>query len=446
MEAEQIFERSMPNSREAEQSVLGAMLLDMQCIPDVIGICKADDFYIDRNRELFNTIVELYNLGKPIDIVTIKEQLTLRGSFEAVGGLNFVMENMNFVPTTRNAKHYAQIVAEKSGLRKMIKFSEGVLESCYRGDDELETIIGGAEQSIMELAQERSSKGPVHIRRFLDESVENLAKLSEKKETVTGIPTGFIDVDKKTAGLHGSELVLIAARPGMGKTSFALNIAQNAAIDSNVTVAIFNLEMPGIQLVNRMLASEAMISSESLKRGDIKDSEWEKIGEAVEVLSRANIYIDDTSTITVSEIGARCRKLKMEKNLGLVVIDYIQLMSSNRKGVSREQEIAEISRNLKILAKDLNIPVIALSQLSRAVEKRDVKEPVLSDLRESGSIEQDADMVMFLYREGYYNEAAEEPNKTKCIFAKHRNGETGFEHLTWLGEFTKFSNWSGARD
>ncbi len=446
MEAERGFERTMPYSRVAEQSVLGAMLLDMQCIPDVMAICKADDFYIDRNRELYNAIIELYNLAKPIDIVTIKEQLTLRGSFEAVGGLNFVMENMNFVPTTRNVKHYASIVAEKSGLRKMISFSENIIEDCYRGEQELESIIGSAEQSIMDLAQEGMKKGPVHIRSILAESVDNLATLSEKREDVTGISTGFIDIDKKTAGLHGSELVLIAARPGMGKTSFALNIAQNAAIDSHATVAIFNLEMSGIQLVNRMLASEAMINSESLKKGNIKDEEWEKIGEAVEVLSQANIYIDDTSTITVSEIAARCRKLKMEKELDLVVIDYIQLMSSNRKGVSREQEIADISRNLKILSKELNIPIIALSQLSRAVEKRDVKEPVLSDLRESGSIEQDADMVMFLYREGYYNEASEEPNKTKCIFAKHRNGETGYEHLTWLGEFTKFSNWSGERE
>lgn len=440
------IERAMPFSREAEISVLGSMMLDMQCIPDVVAVCKAEDFYIERNRELYNTITELYNLGKPIDIVTLQSQLTLRGSFEAVGGMGFVMETMNFVPTTRNAVHYAHIVAEKSMLRKLIKLGEGLAEQCYRGDEVLDTIIGSAEQTMINISQERTTNGPVHIRRYIEESVESLAELSEHRENVTGIPTGFIDIDKRTAGLHGSELILIAARPGMGKTSFALNIAQNAAVDSGTCVAVFNLEMPGIQLVNRMLASEAMISSESLKRGNIKDEEWERIGEAVDVLSRANIYIDDTSTITVSEIGARCRKLKMEHDLGMVVIDYIQLMSSSKKGVSREQEIADISRNLKILAKDLNIPVIALSQLSRAVEKRDVKEPVLSDLRESGSIEQDADMVMFLYREGYYNESAEEPNKTKCIFAKHRNGETGYENLTWLGEFTKFSNWSGERE
>lgn len=440
------FERSMPFSREAEQSVLGAMLLDMECIPDVISVCKADDFYIDRHKELYLAIVDLYNIGKPIDIVTIKDQLTLRGSFDSVGGLGFVMETMNVVPTTRNAGHYAQIVAEKSLLRQLIKLSEGISEQCYRGDEEVEAILGRTEQSIINISQDRSSKGPVHIRTYLGQSVETISRLSETDEDVTGVPTGFIDIDKRTAGLHGSELILIAARPGMGKTSFAMNIAQNAAIQSGVTVAVFNLEMPGVQLANRMLSSEAMINSESLKKGNIKDEDWERIGEAVDVLSRANIYIDDTSSITASEICARCRKLKLEKNLGLVVIDYIQLISSKGGDGNRQQEVAEISRSLKILSKDLNIPVIALSQLNRSVEKRDVKEPALSDLRESGSIEQDADMVLFLYREGYYNEDAEEPNKTKCIFAKHRNGETGAEFLTWLGEYTKFSNWSGSRE
>ena len=440
------YERTMPFSREAEQSVLGAMLLDMQCIPDVINLCKADDFYIDRHKELYLAIVELYNLGSPIDIVTIKDRLTLRGSFDSVGGLQFVMETMNVVPTTRNAKHYAQIVSEKAVLRRLIKISEDVSEKCYRGDEELETILGETEQAVIDISQDRVSTGPVHIRTYIGQSVEKLAELSENSEDITGIPTGFIDVDKRTAGLHGSELILIAARPGMGKTSFALNIAQNAAIQSGITVAIFNLEMPGIQLVNRMLSSEAMVNSEALKKGNIKDDEWERIGEAVDVLSRADIYIDDTSALTISEICARCRKLKLEKNLGMVVIDYIQLISSKGSDGNRQQEVAEISRSLKILSKDLNIPVIALSQLNRSVEKREVKEPALSDLRESGSIEQDADMVMFLYREGYYNEAAEEPNKTKCIFAKHRNGETGYDFLTWLGEYTKFSNWSGSSE
>lgn len=441
------FERSMPFSREAEQSVLGAMLLDLERIPDAIGICRAEDFYIERNKELFDTIVELYNLGKPIDIVTIQDQLTLRGSFEAVGGLEYVMETMNMVPTTRNVKHYAEIVSQKAVLRNLIRISEKALEQSYRGDEEPEAIIGRTEQELIDLSQEKSSKGPVHLRTYLGQSVEKLAELSENEGDVTGLSTGFIDLDKRTAGFHGSELILIAARPGMGKTSFALNIAQNVAIGTGATVAVFNLEMPGIQIANRMLSSESMVNSESLKKGNIRDEEWEKIGEAVDVLSNANIYIDDTSSITAPEIVARCRKLKMEHNLGMVVIDYLQLISGSGKGDgNRQQEISDISRALKVMANDLNIPVIALSQLSRAVEKRDNKEPMLSDLRESGAIEQDADMVLFLYREGAYNEEAEEPNRTKCIFAKHRNGETGYEYLTWLGEFTKFSNWSGSRE
>ena len=437
----------MPHSIEAEQSVLGAMLLDLQCIPDAIGICRAEDFYIERNKELFNTIVELYNLGKPIDIVTLKEQLTLRGSFESVGGLEYVMETMNVVPTTRNVKHYAEIVSQKALLRNLIKISEKALEQSYRGVEDPDLIIGRTEQELIDLSQERNSKGPVHLRTYLGQSVEKLAELSENEGDITGLSTGFIDVDKRTAGFHGSELILIAARPGMGKTSFALNIAQNVAIGTGATVAVFNLEMPGIQIANRMLSSEAMVNSESLKKGNIRDEEWEKIGEAVDVLSNANIYIDDTSSITAPEIVARCRKLKMEHNLGMVVIDYLQLISGSGRGDgNRQQEISDISRSLKVMANDLNIPVIALSQLSRAVEKRDSKEPMLSDLRESGAIEQDADMVLFLYREGAYNEEAEEPNRTKCIFAKHRNGETGYEYLTWLGEFTKFSNWSGSRE
>lgn len=440
------FERAMPFSREAEQSVLGAMLLDTECIPDVTHLCKADDFYVDRHKELYLAISDLYNMGKPIDLVTVKQQLTLRGSFDKVGGLDFVMETMHIVPTTRNAKHYAKIVSEKAVLRRLIKVSEDISEKCYRGDEDVEAILGRTEQAVIDISQDRTTTGPVHIRTFLGQSAEKLTELSEKGEDITGIPTGFIDVDKRTAGLHGSELILIAARPGMGKTSFALNIAQNAAIQSGTTVVVFNLEMPGIQIANRILSSEAMVSSEALKKGDIKENEWERIGEALETLDRAELYIDDTSSITVAEICARCRKLKLEKNLGMVVIDYIQLISSKGSGQSREQEVAEISRSLKILAKDLNIPVIALSQLNRSVEKRDVKEPVLSDLRESGSIEQDADMVMFLYREGAYNDEAEEPNKTKCIFAKHRNGEVGYDFLTWLGEYTKFSNWSGNRE
>ncbi len=436
--------RTVPYSLEAEQSVLGAMILDKECIPDAIEILKSEDFYIERNKELFDTVSELYNLSRPIDIVSLREQLIRRGSFVKIGGMDFIVEVANFVPTTRNLKYYAKIVKDNSILRRLIKVSEATAEQCYSGEGEIEDIIGKAEQDIMNISQNRETAGPVHIRRYIGESVEVLSELSDKKSDVTGIPTGFIDVDKRTAGLHGSELIIIAARPGMGKTTFALNIAQNVAVKSRVPVVIFNLEMPGIQLANRMLASEAMVSSEKIKKGDLKNDDWDKVGEAVDALSTAEIYIDDSSGITMSEIGARCRRLKAEKGLGLVVIDYIQLMNS--KNSDRQQAISEISRSMKILAKDLNIPVIALSQLNREVDKRDNKEPRLSDIRESGSIEQDADVIMFLSREGYYNPETEEPNKTKCIFAKHRNGEVGEEFLTYLGEFFKFSNWSGDRE
>ncbi len=436
--------RTVPFSLEAEQSVLGAMFLDKDCIPDAIEILKGDDFYIGRNKELFDAMSELYNLSMPIDVVTLKQHLIQQGVFEKIGGMDFIVEVANFVPTTKNLKHYAKIVKDNSVLRTLIKTSEDIAEKCYRGEGELEDIIGVAEQNILNISQDREAKGPVHIRKYIGESVELLSELSDKKSDVTGVSTGFIDIDKRTAGLHGSELILIAARPGMGKTSFALNIAQNVAIKGGVPVAIFSLEMPGIQLANRMLASEAMVSSEKIKKGDLKSDDWDKVGGAVDALSTAEIYIDDSSGITMPEIGARCRRLKAEKGLGLIVIDYIQLMNS--KTSDRQQAISEISRSMKILAKDLNVPVIALSQLNRDVEKRDNKEPRLSDIRESGSIEQDADVVMFLSREGYYNPETEEPNKTKCIFAKHRNGEVGSEYLTWLGEFFKFSNWSGDRE
>ncbi len=436
--------RTVPFSLEAEQSVLGAMFLDMKRIPDAMEMLKADDFYIGRNRELFEAITNLYNLGRPVDAVTLKQELILRGTFEKIGGMDFIAEIANFVPTTSNIKYYAKIVKDNSVLRSLIKVSEGITDTCYRGDDEVESIIGLAEQGILNISRDREEQGLVHIRRYIGETVELLSDLSDKNSDVTGISTGFIDIDKRTMGLHGSELILIAARPGMGKTTFALNIAQNAAVKGGVPVAIFSLEMPGIQLASRMLSSEAMVNNEKIKKGDLKSDDWDKLGEAVDALSRAEIYIDDSSGITMPEIGARCRRLKAEKGLGLVVIDYIQLM--NTRNSDRQQAISEISRSMKILAKDLDIPVIALSQLNRDVEKRDNKEPKLSDIRESGSIEQDADIVMFLSREGYYDPETEEPNKTKCIFAKHRNGEVGAEYLTWLGEFFKFSNWSGDRE
>lgn len=444
---EAAVERTVPFSNEAEQSVLGAMFLERDCIPDVISRVRPDDFYIERHRELFEAMVELYNMGKPIDLVTLQAHLTLRGTLDNIGGIAFVVEVANLVPSPDSVKYYAEIVSDKAVLRRLIKLSDTVSGKCYRGDEELQDLLGFAQQGLLDITQGRASKGLVHISKYLDDSLERIDQLSKEDNSITGIPTGFVDIDRRTAGLHPAELILIAARPGMGKTSFALNIAENAAIRSGKKVAIFSLEMPGIQIANRLLSSQAKVSSEKLKKGNLRDDDWGKIADAFAKLSQANIYVDDTSSITVTEIGARCRKLMLERGLDLVVIDYLQLMSasSSSSGGNRQQEISEISRTLKILANDLNIPVIALSQLSRASEK-DKREPVLSDLRDSGAIEQDADIVMFLYREGYYKEDAEEPNKTKCKFDKHRNGEVGYEYLTWLGEYTKFSDWSGNRE
>ena len=440
------FQRAMPFSNEAEQSVLGAMYLDKDCIPDVINRVNSGDFYIDRHKELFEAIKELFNLGRPIDLVTLEEHLTLRGSLEKIGGIGFVVDVANTVPSTESVIFYADIVKDKSVMRRMIKLSDQISGACYRGDEETDDILAKAQQGIIEITQGRITKGLTHVGTFLEAEFDALEALSKKSSSVTGIPTGFADIDRRTSGFHGAELILIAARPGMGKTSLALNIAQNSAVKHGKNVAIFSLEMPGIQVATRLLSAEAKISSERLKKGDLREDDWGRIASAAEVLSKSGIYIDDTSSITVTEIGARCRKLMLEKGLDMVVIDYLQLMSaSGRSGGNRQQEISEISRTLKILANDLKIPVVALSQLSRSSDK-EKREPVLSDLRDSGAIEQDADVVMFLYREGYYKEDAEEPNKTKCNFAKHRNGEVGYEYLTWLGEYTSFSDWSGNRE
>lgn len=435
-------EMSMPFSNEAEQSVLGAMYLDRNCIPDVVGVVRGEDFYISRHQELYEAIVELYNTGKPIDLVTLKEHLTLRGTLGKIGGIAFVVEVANLVPSTDSASFYAAIVRDKATQRRMIRMAEEIRNKCYRGDEETDDILASAQQSMIEISQDRSTRGLMHIGRYLDEGLEKLEKLSQKTDGVTGVPMGFIDLDRRTSGLHAAELIILAARPAMGKSSLALNIAQNVAVKAKKNVAIFSLEMPGVQVANRMLSSEARLSSEKIKKGDIKDDEWGKIGSAISVLAQAGIYVDDTSNITVSEIGARCRKMMLEKGLDLVVIDYLQLISGTGRGANRQQEITEISRSLKILANDLNIPIIALSQLSRASDK-EKREPVLSDLRDSGAIEQDADVVMFLHREGYYHEDAEEPNKAKCNFAKHRNGEVGYDYLTWIGEYTMFADWSG---
>ena len=430
-----------PHDIEAEQAVIGSMLTDKDAVVDAIEILKAEDFYRQDNKTIYEAILNLYNRGEPIDIITVKAELISIGKFEAVGGLEYIAVLPDKVPTTANVDRYIKIVEEKSILRRLIKASNELIDLGYAETEDVDAIMDQAEKKVFEISQGKNQKGYTPIKDILVESFAELEKLYNQKEPITGIPTGFADLDYKTAGLHNSDLVLIAARPAMGKSAFALNLATNAAVQSKVPVVIFNLEMSKSQLVSRILCSEAMVDSNKVRTGKIEEDDWVKLATALGPLSEAPIYIDDTPGITVTEIRAKCRKLKMEKNLGLIVIDYLQLIQgSGKRNSSREQEISEISRSLKILAKELDVPVIALSQLSRAAEQRADHRPMLSDLRESGAIEQDADIVMFLYRDDYYNPDSEKKNIAEVIMAKHRAGSTGTVELLWLGSYTKFVN------
>lgn len=432
-----------PNDIEAEQAVLGCMLLDGEVVIEAIEVLGQEDFYGEQNKWIFSAMHSLYHKPEPIDIITVKEELISMGKFEVCGGIEYLADLSEKVPTTANADKYIKIVEEKSVLRKLIKMSSELTEQAYDQTLEADNIIEKAEKSVFNLMKSRNQKGYTPIKEILVETFANLEKLYNQKEHITGLPTGFADLDYKTAGLHGSELILVAARPAMGKTAFALNIATNVAVKANTPVAIFSLEMSKEQLVSRILSSEAMIDSNKIKTGKMEEEDWVKLAEGLQPLSEAEIYIDDTPGISITEIRAKCRKLKLEKDIGLVVIDYLQLISGSgsKKNGSREQEISEISRSLKILAKELDVPVIALSQLSRAPEQRkDDHRPMLSDLRESGAIEQDADIVMFLYRDDYYNPESEQKNIAEVILAKHRGGSTGTIELLWLGSYTKFVN------
>ena len=432
-----------PNDIEAEQAVLGSMMLDNDAVMDAINILKPEDFYREENKLIFSAMVNLNGRSEPIDLITVKDELISLGKFEVCGGLEYIASLPEKVPTTANADKYIRIVEEKSMLRSLIKTSNELLDLGYNQTLETDEIIEKAEKEVFDLSLNRNRKEYTPIKDVLIETFANLEKLYNQKEHITGVPTGFIDLDYKTAGLHGSELILVAARPSMGKTAFALNIAANAAIRAKIPVAIFSLEMSKDQLVTRMLSSETGIDSNKLKTGKMEEDDWIKLSEGLGPLSESEIYIDDTPGISITEIRNKCRKLKLEKNIGLVIVDYLQLISGSniRKNGSREQEISEISRSLKIIAKELNVPVIALSQLSRAPEqRRDDHRPMLSDLRESGAIEQDADIVMFLYRDDYYNQESEKRNIAEIILAKHRSGSTGTIELAWFGSCTKFAN------
>ncbi len=437
-----------PNDVDAEQAVIGSMLTDKDAVISAIEVLKEEDFYREDNKTIYSAILNLYNRSEPIDIITLKSELTAMGMFDKIGGFEYIVGLPEKVPTTANVEKYINIVKEKSELRRLIKTANEIIEQGYDPTENIDDIMNNAEKKIFNIMQDKDQKGYSPIKDVLVDTFTELEQLYNQKQHITGVPTGFIDLDYKTAGLHNSDLVLIAARPAMGKSAFALNIATNAAVKAKVPAVLFSLEMSKEQMVNRILCSEAMVDSNKVRTGKIDDEDWIKLANTMGELSEAPIYIDDTPGISINEIRAKCRKLKLEKNIGLVVIDYLQLVqgSSKRAQGSREQEISEISRSLKILAKEINVPVIALSQLSRAPEQRPDHRPMLSDLRESGAIEQDADIVMFLYRDDYYNEDSEEKGIAEVILAKHRAGSTGTVKLVWLGNYTKFANMERYRE
>ena len=430
-----------PHDDEAEQAVIGSMMTDKDAVISAIEVLKPEDYYREDNKTIYTAIMNLYAKAEPIDIITLKDELTSIGKLEAVGGLEYLATLPDKVPTTANVEKYIKIVEEKSILRSLIKTANELIQIGYDQNEEVEVLMDSAEKKIFDLMQRKSQKGYSSIRDILVDSFTELEQLYNQKQHITGVASGFIDLDNKTAGFHKSDLVLIAARPAMGKTAFALNIASYAAVSANTPVVVFSLEMSKEQCANRILCAQAMVDSEKVAKGDISDEDWSKLAIASGELSEsAGIFIDDSAGINIAEIRAKCRKLKLEKNIGLVVIDYLQLIQGSGNTKSREQEIAEISRSLKILAKEIEVPVIALSQLSRAPEARPDHRPMLQDLRESGSIEQDADIVMFLYRDDYYNPETEAKNIAEVIIAKHRAGPTGTVELLWMPSYTKFAN------
>lgn len=438
---EALLKRILPHSIEAEQSVIGSMIIDREAIVVASEIITGDDFYSKQYGILFETMVELNDEGKPVDLVTLQDRLKEKDVPPEVSSLEFVRDLITAVPTSANIKYYANIVAEKSTLRRLIKLNEEIANTCYVGKESLEVILEDTEKRVFDLVQRRNMEDFVPIRQIVMNAMDRIEKASHNKGNVTGVATGFIDLDYKTAGMQPSDLILIAARPSMGKTAFVLNIAEYVAFRQNQTVAIFSLEMSKEQLVNRLFSMESKVDSQHLRTGNLSDDEWEKLIESAGVIGKSNLIIDDTPGISISELRSKCRKYKLEHHLDMIIIDYLQLMTgSGRSTDSRQQEISDISRSLKALARELNVPVMALSQLSRAVEQRPDHRPMLSDLRESGAIEQDADVVMFIYRDDYYNKDTDRKNISEIIIAKQRNGPIGTVELVWLPDFTKFGN------
>ena len=436
---EAIIKRIQPHSIEAEQSVVGSMLMDKDAIVTAMETVHGDDFYDRRYGVMFETMVELYSEGKPVDLVTLQDRLREKNVPPEVCSVEFIRELITAVPYSSNVRQYARIVYEKAVMRRLIRTNEEIADTCYGGNEPLEVILEDTEKRIFDLLKDRSGGDFTPIREIALATLEKIEQASRNKSAITGIPTGFTDLDYKLSGLQPSDLVLVAARPSMGKTAFVLNIAQYAALRKNYTVAIFSLEMSKEQLVNRLFAMESRVDSQALRTGNLSDTDWDKLVESVGIIGSSRLIIDDTPGISVSELRSKCRKFKLEYGLDLIIIDYLQLMSGGkRSSESRQQEISEISRSLKAIAREIGAPVIALSQLSRAVESRNDKRPMLSDLRESGAIEQDADVVMFIYRDDYYNKDTENPNIAEIIIAKQRNGPTGTVNLVWLPDYTKF--------
>jgi len=437
---EALIKRIMPNNLEAEQSVIGSMIMDREAVIIASEILLREDFYHQQYGILFETMVELYNEEQPVDVITLQNRLREKNVPEELSSLEFVGGLVSAVPTSANIKYYANIVKEKAMLRKLIKVNEEIANQCYLGKESLEDIMAETERQIFHLLQNKGGGDFITIKQVVINALEKIELASKTKGNVTGIATGFVDLDYRMSGLQPSDLILIAARPSMGKTAFVLNIAQYVAFHNNLCTAIFSLEMSKEQLVNRLFSLESRVDAQILRSGNLADSDWEKLIEGAGTIGRSNLIIDDTPGISIPELRSKCRKYKLEHDLKLIIIDYLQLMSGSGRTDSRQQEISDISRSLKGLARELNVPVIALSQLSRQVEQRPDHRPMLSDLRESGAIEQDADVVMFIYRDDYYNKDTANKNIAEIIIAKQRNGPIGTVNLVWLPQYTKFAN------
>ena len=439
MANEDLLLRQMPHSLEGEQAVLGSMLIDADCIKDVMDKLQPGDFYLRQNREIFETIYSMFTYARPVDGITVAEEMQKNGTYDEQTTRSYLVQLMEITPTSANVMEYVKIVRDKALLRAVAQAASEITAMVQDGGGEASDTLEAAEQRIYAIRRGQSAKDMIPLRQVLPEVLDRLSEMNESENHLPGLSTGLSVVDRKISGLNKSDLILLAARPGMGKTSFALNVALNVAKSTRKTVAIFSLEMSGEQLVTRLLSSEALVENGKLKTGNLRETDWRKIADATTVLNQLDMRIDDNPMLTVADMNAKCRRLD---NLGLVVIDYLQLMTSaggkGYSGENRQQVVSDISRMLKIMAKELNVPVICLSQLSRANEKRDDKRPMLSDLRESGSIEQDADIVLFLYRDDYYNEDSDKHNIAECIVAKNRHGETGKVELRWMPEYTTF--------